>query len=150
MINKSRLAGVNPKLQPKFVNPYGIKKCFDNHTYSIEHGGQSEEKLKLLRACSAAEWQAPTLLKERKRDNMKGVTSSQRIDFSVERERVIMLAPPDCIHPSSLPPVLEAPITPERVEVIPKPGLDVQPSTTRPTEVEPPFPVGETGRCPHQ
>ena len=81
MVNKRRRKGENPKLQPKFVGPYEVLECYNNHTYKIsghnQETVQNENRLKLYTPCQEPAGRAPSSSEPALRPNMKGMVSSR-------------------------------------------------------------------------
>lgn len=94
MVNKHRRVGENPKLEAKFVAPYHIVECFENHTYKLQRQGQTsvqnEGRLKLYRACPVTTGQAPTLLEPQQWPNMKGATRQPMEEEDPDQNWVIV------------------------------------------------------------
>ena len=95
--NKRRRKGAHPKLQPKFVGPYVVKECHDNHTYDIEYQGQksrqNERRLKLYTLCEEQEGQAPATVEPSLRPNMKGTVARRRRPPTQPEEPEVLVPP---------------------------------------------------------
>ena len=81
MVSYRRKRGQSAKLQPKFIGPYQVTECYENHSYKIERSGQvsiqNEKRLKPYHPSPDAVGQAPPLLEPRRRPNMRGTRQAE-------------------------------------------------------------------------
>ena len=100
LVNKRRIRGESPKLQPRFVGPYIITESFRNHTYRVKRQGQesiqNESRIKVYTACKEAVGRAPGTREPALRPNMRGAIRKQhkRQQKLAEYDEEMLSAPP--------------------------------------------------------